>query len=177
MVGYWPIRPFPVGRDLKCTSSPGTKPGETEPARWNHRVVERTFDLICYLIFIGITVLMHRFRILVGQYVEQKLETIASSPVCLWARALIVAAAIVMIWLLIKYFFSGNIPITGSSSRINAFIKGLGEGFSHYPPLRHSQTFILHTLFIWSMYLLQIYIGFYAMDGTDHLSVKRPSPC
>lgn len=170
MVGYLANSAIPrLGEILKCSFL----------ARYEHLklnrlvgtiIVERTFDLICYLIFIGITVLIQID--VVGQYVEQKLETIASSPgMPLWARALIVAAGIVMIWQLIKYFFR-KYPDNRFISRINAFIKGLGEGFSTIRRLRHSRAFILHTLFIWSMYLLQIYIGFYAMDGTDHLSVK-----
>ncbi|MFN8246808.1 MAG: hypothetical protein U0T56_10550 [Ferruginibacter sp.] len=102
---------------------------------------------------------------------RNKTETIASSPgMPFWARA-IVAAVIVMIWLLIKYFFR-KYPTTGSSAGSTLSSKVWAKAFSTIRRLRHSRAFILHTLFIWSMYLLQIYIGFYAMDGTDHLSVK-----
>ena len=38
--------------------------------------------------------------------------------------------------------------------------------------MKRRKLFIAHTVFIWTMYLLQIYIGFSAMDGTSHLGIK-----
>ena len=63
-------------------------------------------------------------------------------------------------------------PDNGIILKINNFFKGIGAGFTTLRNLKHRRHFILHTLFIWSMYLLQIYIGFSAMEGTAHLSLK-----
>ena len=57
-------------------------------------------------------------------------------------------------------------------NKINSFLKGIIEGFKSIEHLKHKRAFILHTIFIWAMYLLQIYVGFYAMEGTAHLSLK-----
>lgn len=95
----------------------------------------------------------------------------ASSGMPVWAKMLIIALIILGIWfalrfLLIKY--PGNKFIV----KVNLFFKGIGEGFASIKKLKQRKGFVLHTLFIWSMYLLQIYIGFMAMEGTEHLSIK-----
>jgi hypothetical protein len=51
-------------------------------------------------------------------------------------------------------------------------LNGFFEGFKTIKNLKRRRLFILHTLFIWTLYLLQVYIGFQAMEGTSHLSIK-----
>ena len=55
---------------------------------------------------------------------------------------------------------------------INNFIKGIGEGFIAIRSLKKRNQFIAHTLFIWAMYLLQIYVGFKAMEHTAGLDLR-----
>lgn len=133
-------------------------------------IVERTFDLICYVVFIAITVLI-QIQV-IGGAVQEKIKAISSSegfPV--WAKLLIAIAVIVLIIYGIS-FLRKKYPQNKVISKINNFEKGIFEGFKSIRNLKHRRAFILHTIFIWSMYLLQIYVGFYAMEGTMHLSLK-----
>lgn len=133
-------------------------------------IVERTFDLFCYVIFIGITVLIQID--VIGDVVKSKLKLISGSGgFPLWAKLLILIAVIAGIMYLIKFLIR-KFPYNRFIIKINNFEKGLIEGFKSIRNLKHRKAFLLHTLFIWSMYLLQIYVGFYAMEGTMHLSIK-----
>ncbi|MFT3907904.1 MAG: lysylphosphatidylglycerol synthase transmembrane domain-containing protein [Ferruginibacter sp.] len=133
-------------------------------------IVERTFDVVCYIIFIAVTILIQID--VIGGAVKEKLKAITASPgFPLWAKVLIVFFVILLLLFLIKYFFK-KYPENKLINKINSFLKGIIEGFKSIEHLKHKRAFILHTIFIWAMYLLQIYVGFYAMEGTAHLSLK-----
>ena len=55
--------------------------------------------------------------------------------------------------------------------KINGFADGLLTGFASIKNLKKRKAFFAHTIFIWSMYLLQIYIAFYAIEQTQHLNL------
>lgn len=170
MVGYLANAAVPrLGEILKCTFL----------ARYEHLkvdklvgtiLVERTFDFVCYLIFIGLTVLIQIN--LIGAYAKKEFDKITqSSGFPVWAKLGILLLIIISIIYGIKYLLK-KYPDNGIILKINNFFKGIGAGFTTLRNLKHRRHFILHTLFIWSMYLLQIYIGFSAMEGTAHLSLK-----
>ena len=133
-------------------------------------LIERTFDVLCYLFFIGITILIQID--VVGDYVKEKFRALAaSSAIPLWAEVLILVGIITAIVLLLKLLFR-KFPHNTVIIKINNFFKGIGEGFKSIRGLKKRKLFLAHTVFIWSMYLLQIYIGFQAMGGTSHLGIK-----
>lgn len=170
LVGYFANAAFPrLGEILKCTFL----------ARYEHVkvdklvgtiIVERAFDFVCYLIFIGITVLIQMD--VVGEYVESKLQLIAiSEGMPLWAKGLIAVAIMIAGFVFIKFLLR-KYPQNKIIMAVNSFLRGLFEGFKSIRNLRHRKLFILHTFFIWTLYLLEIYIAFFAMKGTEHLSIK-----
>ena len=170
MVGYFANAAIPrLGEILKCTFL----------ARYEHVkvdklvgtiIVERAFDFACYLVFIGITVLIQID--IVGDFVTSKLKIIALAPgFPLWGKLLIVVAILAVIFYFLKFLFK-KFPGNKIIVKINGFITGLAEGFASIRHLKHRRSFIIHTFFIWTMYLLEIYIGFFAMEGTAHLSIK-----
>lgn len=169
MVGYLANSAVPrLGEILKCTFL----------ARYEHLkvdklvgtiLVERTFDFICYLFFIGITVLIQIN--VVGSFVKDKLNALAKDDFPLRAKLafliIILSGVIYGIRLLVRRYPSNRLII-----KTTLFLKGIGDGFTAIKNLKHRKQFILHTFFIWTMYLLQIYLGFSAMDGTAHLGLK-----
>lgn len=170
MVGYLANAAVPrLGEILKCTFL----------ARYEHLkvdklvgtiLVERTFDFVCYLIFIGITILIQIN--LIGAYAKKEFDTlIQSSGIPVWAKLLMVILVILFIVYGIKYLLK-KYPHNNIIIKINNFFRGIGSGFTSLRNLKHRRLFVLHTFFIWAMYLLQIYLGFSAMDGTAHLSLK-----
>jgi magnesium-transporting ATPase (P-type) len=56
--------------------------------------------------------------------------------------------------------------------KIKYIIQGIREGLASIRTLKKRKLFIFYTLLIWAMYLLQIYVGFSAMQATQHLSLK-----
>lgn len=170
MVGYLANLAVPrLGEILKCTFL----------AREEHLkvdklvgtiLVERTFDFICFLLFIAITVLMQVEK--VSGYFKKEINTIADAEgTPLWAKAIIIIVAILVIvkavhWLMQKY------PSNKFFTRLDHFFSGIGKGFTAIRGLKHRWFFLAHTLFIWSMYLLQVYIGFFAFEGTAGLGIK-----
>ena len=133
-------------------------------------IVERSFDLICFVIFMGFTILLQID--VVGGFVKSKLNSLASSEgMHFGVKILIALLFIVAIIFFITYIFK-KYPSNKMLLKINSFYKGIVEGFKSIKHLRHKKLFIAHTIFIWAMYMLQIYIGFFAMEATYHLSIK-----
>ncbi len=170
MVGYFANAAVPrLGEVLKCTFLARYEKLKVDKLIGTI-IVERTFDFVCYFIFIGFTVLIQID--IVGGYVKQTLKNIAISPgFPLWGKALILIGFLLIFFFSIKLLFK-KFPNSKVILKINNFLKGIAEGFRSIKNLKHRRAFILHTFFIWGMYLLQIYIGFFAMEGTYHLGIK-----
>ena len=170
IIGYLANAAVPrLGEILKCTFL-----SKYEKLKVDKLVgtilIERTFDVICYLLFIGITILIQID--VVGGFVKEKFRAFgASAALPLWAKLLIVAGFIAGLVLLLKFFFR-RFPNSRVLVKIKNFFSGIAEGFKTIQNLKKRKLFLAHTLFIWAMYLLQIYIGFQAMEGTSHLGIK-----
>ncbi len=170
MVGYLANSAIPrLGEILKCSILARYEKLKIEKLVGTI-LVERTFDLICFFIFIGITVLIQIEKI--GGYVKNQVNAIAENQgASLWIKILIVLLIIIGIIIFIRLLMR-RFPQNKIIAKVNGFISGIGSGFATIKNLKHRKLFIAHTLFIWSMYLLQIYIGFFAMEGTTGLSLK-----
>ncbi len=170
MIGYLANSAIPrLGEILKCTFL--ARYEKLNVAKLvGTIIVERTFDFICFLVFIAITILIQID--LVGNYVKEKLVKIgSSSEIPVWVKLLIILAAIAAVFYLIKLLFK-RFPNNKIISKVNYFIKSVFEGFYTIRHLQKKKYFLMATLVIWFLYLIQIYIGFWAMGGTSHLSIK-----
>ena len=170
MVGYLANAAVPrLGEILKCTLL----------ARYEHLksdkligtiLIERAFDFFTYILFILFTVFIQLN--IVGSYAVGKMQKLAhSGSVPLWVKALILFGGIFLIILTVKKILS-RYPENKTFIKIKNFGAGIAKGFTAVKNLKKRREFILHTIFIWTMYLLQIYLGFKAMEGTSHLGLK-----
>jgi glycosyltransferase 2 family protein len=170
MVGYLANSAIPrLGEILKCTLLARYEKLKADKLIGTI-LIERAFDLLCYVIFILITVLIQID--VIGGNVKKRLQALSpegSTP--LWIKLMILACIFIAFLYLIRYLFR-KFPDNKFISKIKNFFTGIGQGIIVIKNLRKRKGFLLHTLFIWSMYLLQIYIGFSAMEGTQHLSIK-----
>lgn len=172
MVGYLANTFVPrAGEILKCSLL-----GRYEKIPVNKLVgtiiVERAFDFICYLVFIIITILIQAR--LVGNFAKEKLSQLNSSDAAIpaWIKLsfiilLLIIGLITLRWIFRRY--SENKVV----KKIRGFSHGLKEGFNTITRLKNRGWFIGHTIFIWLMYLMQIYVGFSALDATSHLGIKE----
>ena len=169
MVGYLANSAVPrLGEVLKCTL---LAKYEKLPADKliGTILIERTFDLITYVFFVVFTVVIQID--IVGDFVKNKLLIAAEGAFPWWAKGIILILIIFLLILFIKKIFkkfSANKTVVS----IKHFFEGIGKGFAAIKKLKDRKAFIFHTVFIWSMYLLQIYLGFKAMDATADLNLK-----
>ncbi|MGI8581105.1 MAG: lysylphosphatidylglycerol synthase transmembrane domain-containing protein [Chitinophagaceae bacterium] len=133
-------------------------------------LVERTFDLICYFIFIIITILIQINY--VSAFVMKKFSQMAhnNSGTPVWIKLLLIIIIIILAiyflkWLIKRFAHHRHII------SLKGFHIGLKEGFTAIAHLKNRGWFIFHTIFIWLMYLLEIYIGFSALSATSHLGI------
>ena len=169
MVGYLANSAVPrLGEVLKCTL---LAKYEKLPADKliGTILIERTFDLITYLFFIFFTVIIQID--IVGSFVKTKLQKLINGSYPWWLKLILLVAIVLLIIFIIKKIFA-HFPHNKTLLAIKGFFNGIAQGFVAIKNLKDRRAFILHTIFIWCMYLLQIYLGFKAMDGTAHLSLK-----
>lgn len=170
MIGYLVNAAIPrLGEIIKCTFLARYEKLKVDKLVGTI-IVERTFDFVCYLIFIAITILIQIKTI--GGFAKKELNAItASEGIPLWAKITFLLVAFACIFTILKYYFR-KYPNNKIIAKINNILKGISEGFRSIRHLKHRRAFLVHTLFIWAMYLLQIYIGFFAMEATSHLGIK-----
>lgn len=170
MVGYLANAAVPrLGEVLKCTMLAKQEDLKTDKLIGTV-LIERTFDFCTYLLFILITVFIQLD--VVGSYVNEKLQLLTSGgKVPLGIKIFFVLCVLAAMILIIKKIFS-LYPDNAVLNKIRSFISGIFEGFSAIKNLKERKTFLVLTAFMWTLYLMQIFIGFKAMDGTAHLGIK-----
>lgn len=170
MIGYLANSAVPrLGEILKCTFL-----ARYEKLKVDKLVgtilIERTFDLICYMVFIVLTVIIQLD--LLGDFLKKKAGKISNAPgMPLWLKVIIIAVIIVIVIFGLKLLMK-KYPENRFISKVNGFFNGIIAGFKSIKDLKKRKLFLAHTLFIWTMYLLQIYVGFQAMEATSHLGLK-----
>jgi len=158
-----------IGEILRCTLLGKYEKIPTEKLLGTI-VFERIFDLLCYFIFIALTILI-QFH-LVGGFVGDSLEDFLKkndSWTVIWkVVAYLIIATAVFITLRILLKKNKN---SGFIRKLRDFFSGMREGISTVKKLKKRRWFLAHTIFIWSMYLLQIYVGFGAIKEISHLGI------
>ncbi len=133
-------------------------------------LVERVFDLLCYFLLLIITFLIQIET--VSDFVTGKMSkmTDMGRASSLWGILIII-----LISLAIIFFISRHILIKYKEHRLVIKLKGihlgLKEGFTTILHLKKRKKFIAHSVFIWACYILQVYIGFSALDTTSSLGI------
>jgi len=126
-------------------------------------IVERVVDMIMLLILIFIVVVT-QFKEFFGFF--EKNEDVSNNVSGLFTIKLVIsliiaiAVCVFVVWLLMKTKFKDRL--------INFFI-GLKDGFMAVARMKQKWNFIAHTVFIWLMYYLMLYICFFAFDFSSHL--------
>ncbi|HSN09600.1 MAG TPA: lysylphosphatidylglycerol synthase transmembrane domain-containing protein [Hanamia sp.] len=170
MCGYFANTFLPrVGEILRCTllskyeKIPTTKLIGTI-------LVERVFDLFCYFLLIVITFLIQIET--VSSFIKDKIShfTNFKQPLPMWLiiTGILIIAGIFFFtvkWILTRYQHHHYII------RLKGFHIGLKEGYSTILHLKKRKKFLAHSVFIWTCYLLEIYIGFSALDATSSLGI------
>ena len=133
-------------------------------------IIERLFDFISYLTLIVITILIQID--IVRDFISDKMAAIFQEKTSgsLWILLGFLLILGVIVFFLTKWVLH-KFAHTGLVKKVKQIISGLKEGLFTIIHLKKRKAFLLHTLFIWTMYLMQVYVGFRALDITAHLDV------
>lgn len=170
MCGYFANTFIPrAGEILRCTLL-----GRYEKIPVNKLVgtilIERVFDLFCYFLVVvfTISIQIHTVSDFVRTKVLQITDNNARFP-WLQTLAIVVIAGLLIFflvrWIVTRYAHHRHII------RLKGIHIGLREGFTTIMRLKRRRAFVFHSFFIWTMYLLEIYIGFQALTATSGLSL------
>ncbi|MGQ8338426.1 lysylphosphatidylglycerol synthase transmembrane domain-containing protein [Sunxiuqinia sp. A32] len=128
-------------------------------------VTERIIDVIMLLILTFIVVVTQFGEVIKflnnNPDIKDKLNSIAFSP---WA-----ILGILFVIILI-YVFRKKLKKTAAFSKVKEIINNFGEGLKSIKDMKHKGAFIFHSVFIWVMYYIMLYVVFFAFDFTSHLS-------
>lgn len=133
-------------------------------------IVERVFDFFCFILFIALTVVIQLS--LVGAYFSKELKLFTQQNGFPLGLKLVMMAVVLLAGILFLKWLFKTYPHHKCIIYIKHFTKGLLTGVISIRKLEKKGLFIAHTLFIWAMYLLQIYVAFYAFNNTAHLNLK-----
>ena len=125
-------------------------------------LVDRTLDVICLLIVIGLSVLLEFDTVLhylkeLGQLKEKGMALIGLLGIFAFIGVLL-------------YFFRKKIEQSKIYQKVITLLKGLWEGVKTVGKIEKPLWFLLHTINIWFMYFTMTYVCFFAFEPTAHLS-------
>ena len=135
-------------------------------------LAERAIDMLC-LILIFFYTLFAQYS-LIYNYTEQKLFLPLWNKLApLFANKIIVIVLFVLfllaVWLLIRFIRIAN---TGIISKFSNALKGFLNGMVSIKNIDKPFLFVFHSVFIWVMYFLMNYVGFWAFSETANLSLS-----
>jgi len=128
-------------------------------------VTERIIDVLMMLLLTFI-VLGTQFGKLIqfldnNPQVKEKLQHITFSPIVIFS----------VLGLVIAFYLSRRkIKKSAFFHKIQEVTQKFGEGLRTIRTMKNKWAFIFHTVFIWVMYYLMLYVVFFAFDFTSHIS-------
>ena len=126
-------------------------------------ILERVIDLAILIILILATFL-YKFKEINEFFNEvfgKSSGNIFTNPILLFLIAS----------LLILFVLRKHIKKLSFYEKIINILIGLKDGFSSLKKIKNKTPFILHTIFIWAMYILMTYVCFFAINETKDLNV------
>lgn len=132
-------------------------------------IVERVVDALTLLLIMVILLVMEfdtMFDFL-NENVFSKFNVSLSMPMIIIA-VIVIAAFIIGGWM----FFKSQ-KFASLNKKVIGFLSGIAEGLKSVMQMKNKGLFIFHSVFIWFMYFLMVYLGFNAMDATASLGLRE----
>lgn len=135
-------------------------------------VAERAFDVLCLAIVIAITFFTQVD--IIGGYLGLKLNEIVQSKADQFSTSRIILLVIILLVLVAGVIFVfRKFSHVGFIKKIKTIMVGVWHGITSVRYLKNKGWFIFHTIFIWSMYLMSVRLGFLAMQETSGYGLKE----
>lgn len=170
MIGYFVNMGVPrLGEVLKCTALAKYEKAPADKILGTI-VIERAFDVVCFFLFLCITLLLEFNNI--SDFISEKIKDLFYTNGSFnYTKIAIIGATIIAIIVIIKLIFTkykNNKLVAKSKAVLNNIKSGLKTIYT----LKRKKAFIVYTLLIWAMYLLQIYAAFFAFKATTGLGLS-----
>ncbi len=135
-------------------------------------LAERALDLICLVLVFFITLIIE-FEKISGIANELIFKTVSEKWTLLTQKKemLIVVITLFLLVIGIVYYLRKRLQKL-LSSKIKAFVVGLWQGLLSIKNVKQPGWFISHTILIWLMYILQVYVCFFSFTETHSLSFE-----
>ena len=171
LVGYLANLAVPrLGEVLKCTF---LSRYEKVPAEKliGTIVAERAFDVICLMVVI--TIAFFTQTDIIGEYLSLKVgELLGSGKESRSGTGLMIMIGLLLAFILLAWFLIKKFSHIGFIQKIKTIIKGIWHGLTSVRFIKKKGWFLFHTVFIWSMYLLSVQIGMFALEDTAIYGIK-----
>ncbi len=134
-------------------------------------ITERVFDFIMLFLML-IAVLLYSLRdikkvVSNNPGVYEKLAKINQPHYLIIITVTLIALAILM------YVFRHQIKKSIIARKIKKFLQDMFEGIKTVYYMQEKLKFIFHTVLIWVLYFVMIYVTFFAFEFTSHLTVMQ----
>jgi glycosyltransferase 2 family protein len=141
------------------------------PKLFGTMLIERILDLFCYAVLIVITFLIQIET--VSDFIKTKISQMTSykQAAPIWLIVLIILILAIIVFFIIKWIFK-RYKSHPYIIKVKGLHIGLKEGFSTILHLKKRKKFLAHTIFIWTCYFLEVYIGFSALSATSSLGIS-----
>ncbi|TDO04722.1 hypothetical protein DET65_0626 [Sunxiuqinia elliptica] len=129
-------------------------------------VVERIIDVIM-LLLLTLIVIVGQFGQVI-QFLENnpdvrdKLNSIAMSPWVILSIVALIALVVV---------FRKRLLHSSAFEKVRGILNNFAEGLKSIKDMKNKWAFILHSVFIWVMYYLMLYVVFFSFEFTSHLTM------
>jgi len=128
-------------------------------------VTERIIDVIMLLILTLIVVVSQFGKII--QFLKNNPDILDKADHILFSPTLII---ILIIIVALVFIFRKNILKSDFFEKLKNIIKNFAEGLKSINKMENKGWFLFHTIFIWLMYYLMLYVVFFSFDFTSNLS-------
>lgn len=155
-----------IGEIIKCTMVSNKEKVHFEKVLGT-MLVERAFDMISFIVLIIFTLIVQADK--VGNFIKTKVTEFGSKEGSSLVVNLLMLATVVLFICIITFYIFKKYPENKLLQKIKSLLKGIAEGFITIKNLQKKGRFLFLTLLMWFLYLVQIYIGFYAIEGLSHL--------
>ena len=133
-------------------------------------VIERIIDMIFLLSLMFLTVII-RYEDLIN-FFETAISQKGGSDASGGSSFIVYFGLTILVLMLVAFFFRNRIKQTTIYDKIRAFLSGIKEGIETVKHMKNKGAFIAHSFFIWIMYYLMVYVVFFAMPETSHLTIS-----
>lgn len=172
MVGYFANLAFPrLGEVTRCGS---LSKAESIPfsSLLGTVIVERVIDVLSLLILLFLSSILEIDRL--GNFLHDniikplgiKLKTVMSSPGIIAIAIILFVALLVMIFIIMRRSKQNK-----EESKFVHLVKGLLSGLQSVAKLKRPWLFLFHSVFIWFLAFLGMYVSFQALPSTSDLGM------